>query len=122
MTSGFDWLEVESLDLPIRRHDGEAAESMLELVADEHAVDPLNLHLDEEARLLLAAGLSQLSARERDVLCARFGLHGREPQTLEALAEQLLLTRERVRQIQQEALVKLKRAMAARGVVRDSLL
>ena len=45
-----------------------------------------------------------------------------DPATLETLAEEMGVTRERVRQIQQEALVKLKRAMAARGVVRDSLL
>jgi RNA polymerase nonessential primary-like sigma factor len=52
----------------------------------------------------------------------RFGLDNDDPATLETLAEEMGVTRERVRQIQQEALVKLKRAMAARGVVRDSLL
>jgi RNA polymerase nonessential primary-like sigma factor len=55
------------------------------------------------------------------VLVSRYGLHGREPQTLEALAEALQITRERVRQIQHEALIKLKRRMAQRGVHRDSL-
>jgi RNA polymerase nonessential primary-like sigma factor len=52
---------------------------------------------------------------------ARFGLHGREAQTLEGLALQLRLTRERVRQIQQEALLKLKRRMLRNGVDRDSI-
>ena len=50
----------------------------------------------------------------------RFGLDNDDPATLETLAEEMGVTRERVRQIQQEALIKLKRAMAARGVVRDS--
>jgi RNA polymerase nonessential primary-like sigma factor len=56
------------------------------------------------------------------VVMRRFGLDNDDPATLETLAEEMGVTRERVRQIQQEALVKLKRAMAARGVVRDSLL
>jgi RNA polymerase nonessential primary-like sigma factor len=94
---------------------------MLELVADDHAVDPLGQRLGEEAQVLLESGLAQLNAREREVLAGRFGLHGREPQTLEDLAAQLQLTRERVRQIQQEALAKLKRVMVRRGVDRDSL-
>ena len=116
--------QPSSLDMPTERHGaaGEGGgESMLELVADDHAVDPLGQRLGEEAQVLLESGLAQLAAREREVLAGRFGLHGREPQTLEDLAAQLQLTRERVRQIQQEALIKLKRAMARRGVDRDSL-
>jgi len=109
-----------SLDMPASRSDA-AGESMLEQVADEHAVDPLGQRLGEEAQHLLETGLAQLNAREREVLTGRYGLHGREPQTLEDLAAQLRLTRERVRQIQQEALIKLKRAMARQGVDRDAL-
>ena len=60
--------------------------------------------------------------KQRIVIMRRFGLDNDDPATLETLAEEMGVTRERVRQIQQEALVKLKRAMAARGVVRDSLL
>jgi RNA polymerase nonessential primary-like sigma factor len=110
-----------SLDVPTDRHGSEAGESMLEQVADDHAVDPLGQRLGEEAQLLLESGLAQLNKREREVLSGRYGLHGREPQTLEDLAAQLQLTRERVRQIQQEALLKLKRGMARRGVNRDAL-
>jgi RNA polymerase nonessential primary-like sigma factor len=54
-------------------------------------------------------------------LIGRFGLHRGEPETLEAVAERLEITRERVRQIQQEALTKLKRHMAQRGIHRDSI-
>jgi RNA polymerase nonessential primary-like sigma factor len=63
-----------------------------------------------------------LPDKQRVVVMRRFGLDNDDPATLETLAEEMGVTRERVRQIQQEALVKLKRAMAARGVVRDSLL
>ena len=66
--------------------------------------------------------LTRLPDKQRQVVTRRFGLDNDDPATLETLAEEMGVTRERVRQIQQEALVKLKRAMAARGVVRDSLL
>ncbi len=107
-----------SLDVPL---DLEAGVSMLEQVVDEQAVDPLGRQLSAEAQSLLERSLAELSSREREVLVSRYGLHGREPQTLEILAGQLQLTRERVRQIQQEALIKLKHRMARQGVYRDSL-
>jgi RNA polymerase nonessential primary-like sigma factor len=77
--------------------------------------------LTRELDQLLQHGLDELSEREREVLSGRYGLHDREPETLEVLAERLGLTRERIRQIQQEALLKLKRRMARHGVDRDSI-
>ncbi len=65
--------------------------------------------------------MADLSLRERAVVEVRFGLHGREAQTLESLALQIGLTRERARQIQQEALLKLRRRMARQGVGRDAV-
>lgn len=107
-----------SLDAPL---DAESVESLMDSVVDEHAVDPMGLLLSHEVERLLEQGLAELPQREREVLEGRYGLGDREPQTLEALAERLSLTRERVRQIQQEALVKLKRRMARQGVDRDSV-
>ncbi|MEP7280819.1 MAG: RNA polymerase sigma factor RpoS [Rubrivivax sp.] len=111
--------QPSSLDAPVDR-DG-SAESVLEGVADEQAVDPLGLRLSHELEALLAQGLSTLNEREREVLAGRFGLEDREPETLESLAERLGLTRERIRQIQQESLLKLKRGMARRGIRREAL-
>ena len=71
--------------------------------------------------MLLQHWLDELNEREREVLAGRYGLRDREPETLEVLAERLGLTRERIRQIQQEALVKLKRRRARSGINRDSL-
>jgi RNA polymerase nonessential primary-like sigma factor len=71
---------------------------------------------------LLQTGLSELNDREREVLAGRYGLRDREPETLEVLAERMGLTRERIRQIQQEALLKLKRRMIRQGIDRDSVL
>ena len=52
----------------------------------------------------------------------RFGLHDREPETLEVLSDRLGLTRERVRQIQNEALLKLKRHLQRSGISKEALL
>ncbi|MCU0775513.1 MAG: sigma-70 family RNA polymerase sigma factor [Ideonella sp.] len=110
-----------SLDAPLG-HDGDpAAGTLLDLLADDVASDPLDLALAHEIDHLLADGLGGLSTREQEVLGSRYGLDGREPETLEVVAERLNLTRERVRQIQLEALGKLRQRLERRGVGRDSL-
>ncbi len=111
-----------SLDAPLDRHliDG-GAESLLDSVADDGASDPMSLTLGNEIELLLSHGLDELHEREREVLSGRYGLGDREPETLEVLADRLGLTRERIRQIQQEALLKLRRRMALRGIDRSSV-
>lgn len=111
-----------SLDAPLDRYPGDGpGESVMDLVADDHTIDPCELTLSHELDALLQHGLDELSTREREVLSGRYGLHDREPETLEVLAERLGLTRERIRQIQQESLVKLKRGMARQGIKRDSI-
>jgi RNA polymerase nonessential primary-like sigma factor len=107
-----------SLDAPLERDN---SESMIDMVADEQATDPMGATLTHEVEQLLNTWLGELSDREREVLSGRYGLHDREPETLEVLAERLGLTRERIRQIQQEALLKLKRRMIRHGVDRDSI-
>jgi RNA polymerase nonessential primary-like sigma factor len=111
-----------SLDAPLERGAGDnGSESMLDTVADDGATDPMSLTLSREVEHLLDHGLADLSEREREVLAGRYGLRDREPETLEVLAERLGLTRERIRQIQQEALLKLKRRMIKNGIDRDSI-
>lgn len=107
-----------SLDAPM---GGDGQDTMLDTVVDEQAVDPLGLRLSHESSELLERGLAELNDREREVLAGRYGLHDRDPETLEGLAARLRLTRERVRQIQQEALLKMKRRLARTGVGRDAL-
>ena len=110
-----------SLDAPMDPGADAAGESLLDTVADDGATDPLNLTLVHELERLLEDGLDQLSEREREVLSGRYGLSDREPETLEVLSERLGLTRERIRQIQLEALLKLRRNMQRHGVNRDAL-
>lgn len=110
--------QPSSLDAPL---DGNGSESALDLVADEQALDPPGRRLSHELEQVLAHGLAGLTEREREVLIGRYGLHDSEPETLEGLAARLKLTRERIRQIQQEALLKLRRRMARQGVDREAL-
>lgn len=108
-----------SLDAPL---DLDPGSSLLDLLSDDqsHAPDAEVQHREVEA--LTRVWLSRLSDKHRYVVERRFGLNNLEPATLEQLAEEMLLTRERVRQIQQEALVRLKRYFASNGVGKDSVL
>ncbi len=109
----------KSLDAVVDRSDDE--HTLGEFVADELAVDPTGVTQSREVERLVASWIDTLSQREREVLEGRFGLHHREPETLEVLSDRLGLTRERVRQIQNEALSKLKRQMARNGIDREAL-
>lgn len=112
----------DSLDAPVAAAAGDgSAETALDSVGDDHAVSPDEERQQHEVADLLNGELHALTAREREVLIGRFGLHGGEAETLEDVAAKLDITRERVRQIQQEALGKLKRHMAQRGIHRDSI-
>jgi RNA polymerase nonessential primary-like sigma factor len=113
-----------SLDAPRdpAREGDSGGESLLDSVADEVAIDPLGHALHREVESLLDSELAALNHREREVLTGRYGLHDHESETLEALAQRMGLTRERIRQIQHEALLKLKRHLVRHGVDRDSVL
>ena len=93
-----------SLDEPI----GDSGESsMSEVLADDNAVDPVD-HVDSTRRLeTLAQALETLSDRRRRVLVLRYGLDGGDQRTLDDIANELGLTRERVRQIEVETLGQL---------------
>ena len=90
--------------------------------ADQQTPGPEDTAQAHEVTALLDGWLMTLAERERDIIEARFGLYGRDLETLEALARRLALTRERVRQIQQEALLKLKRRLGNGGVDKSSVL
>jgi len=108
-----------SLDAVVERSEDE--HSLGDFMADEDALDPTGVTQHHEVERLLGHWLEALTYREKEVLEGRFGLHDREPETLEVLSDRLGLTRERVRQIQNEAMVKLKRQMTRSGVGREAL-
>ena len=109
-----------SLDAPFDATDGDHA--LIDTVADAVTQDPTDVTQSHEVERLLALWMNTLSEREREILEGRFGLHEHESETLEVLSERLGLTRERVRQIQNEALLKLKRYLAHHGISRDAVL
>jgi RNA polymerase nonessential primary-like sigma factor len=110
---------ASSLDAPL---DNDPSSNLMDMLPGEPEDGPDARAEHHEMTLLVRDWLTRLPDKQRIVVMRRFGLDNDDPATLETLAEEMGVTRERVRQIQQEALVKLKRAMAARGVVRDSLL
>ena len=110
---------MASLDAPL---DVDAALSVGEAIADEHSRPPEELWLRAEVEAQVSRWLGQLSDKQRWVIERRFGLNGQEVQTLEELADALGLTRERVRQIQLEALQCLRRAIQHQGGSKDALL
>jgi len=110
----------KSLDATMDRTESE--QTLGETVVDELALDPSSATQAHEVERLLEEWLHSLSVREQEVLEGRFGLHDREPETLDVLSHRLGLTRERVRQVQNEALLKLKRYLARRGITREALL
>jgi RNA polymerase nonessential primary-like sigma factor len=107
-----------SLDAPL---DIDPNLSIGESIADEQAISPeLSIH-NGEVESLIREWIAQLTDKQRLVIQYRYGIDDVEVLTLEDLAAQMDLTRERVRQIQLEALAQLRRLIKRRGVSRDVL-
>jgi RNA polymerase nonessential primary-like sigma factor len=102
-----------SLDAQI---DRDAAKSLVELVADESSTTPEEQIYDAELEALVQRWLDALPSKHRFVIIHRYGLRGILPCTLEELADQMGLTRERVRQIQIESLRRLRRMARESGL------
>ncbi|WP_303783869.1 RNA polymerase sigma factor RpoS [Azovibrio restrictus] len=110
---------IASLDTPL---EIDSNQTVGDLIADENSEDPESLLQGHERNRLVAEWLGQLSERQRQVVERRYGLNGYEVATLDAIATDLELTRERVRQIQMEGLDRLRRILKRGGLTRDSLL
>lgn len=109
-----------SLDAALDRAGGD--QTLADALVDEVTLDPSGVTQAHEVARLLEDWLATLSARESEVLEARFGLHQRDTETLEVLSLRLGLTRERVRQVQNEALAKLKVHFKRVGITQQDLL
>lgn len=97
-----------SLDAPIGEDD---ATEFGEMVGDEMAVDPFENLSDKDIHLEVGDLLSKLDERERKIINARFGLDGSDPITLEEVGDKFGVTRERIRQLQNIALNKMRRSL-----------
>lgn len=98
-----------SLDSPIGDDDGS---TLSEVVPDDKSRSPLE-HLQSKSLVGdISSVLDQLEPREAEIMRLRFGLEGLDPHTLEEVGEKIGVTRERVRQLQQQALRELRKSMA----------
>jgi RNA polymerase nonessential primary-like sigma factor len=110
---------MTSLDAPL---DIDPMLSVGESIADENTLPP-DIRLENiEIEHHVHEWLKQLNERQRSVIERRYGLNGLEIHTLEQLAQSLDLTRERVRQIQIEALASLRKILRRSGLSRETLL
>jgi len=109
---------VASVDAPL---DQDPDRSLLDAIADDRTPDPEKMLQDEDLHAQIEAWLNELNEKQREVVERRFGLNGREIATLEQVGADIGVTRERVRQIQVEALRRLRVMLEKRGYSIDSL-
>ncbi len=102
-----------SIDAPLS-HDG--TKSLAEIIPDENNMDPARLIQAYDLEDKLEEWLNKLDKRHREVIMRRYGLCGHKVGTLEQVGLSVGLTRERVRQIQQEALLKLRSLLKSHGI------
>ena len=98
-----------SLDQPIGDDDSTA---FGDLVGDVEAQDPFEMLRDKDLRDEVGDLLGVLDDRERRIINSRFGLDGKKPKTLEEVGVKFRVTRERIRQLQNIALGKLRKALS----------
>lgn len=110
---------VTSVDVPVIK---DTDKSLLDAIPDEQNVDPSVLLQDSDVRENIEEWLNQLNDKQREVVERRFGLNSRDIATLEEVGNELGVTRERVRQIQMEALKRLREILERDGFSLDVLL
>jgi len=110
--------KVTSVDTPVGFDENK---SLLDTIADENSADPAELLTDESLKMQLEQFFDQLTENQQEVIARRFGLRGFEKATLEQVGKEIDLTRERVRQIQVEALKILREHLEQVGLTKEDL-
>ena len=103
---------ITSVDTPYGK---DADKPLVDMLPDEQAQDPADNIQSDGVHANLDHWLSKLNDKQREVVERRFGLHGYENSTLEQVANELGVTRERVRQIQMDALKRLRDILEKEG-------
>jgi RNA polymerase nonessential primary-like sigma factor len=109
---------ISSVDSPV---GFDSDKSLLDTIADTKNTDPAELLQDADLKNSIDYWLDQLPGKQREVIARRFGLRGFEMSTLEEVGKEIGLTRERVRQIQVEALKRLRDLLEKQGLTGESL-
>ncbi|AFL72545.1 RNA polymerase sigma factor RpoS [Thiocystis violascens] len=103
---------ISSVDTPFSK---DADKPLVDMLEDEAASDPADNIQDTDIQTNLEHWLNKLNDKQREVVERRFGLHGYDYSTLESVAQELGVTRERVRQIQMDALKRLRDILEKEG-------
>jgi RNA polymerase nonessential primary-like sigma factor len=109
---------ISSVDTPI---GGDNDKALLDIISDENDHGPEHKTQDDDMKNSIVGWLGELNSKQREVLARRFGLLGYEASTLEDVGREIGLTRERVRQIQVEALRRLRDILSLQNLSIDSL-
>jgi RNA polymerase nonessential primary-like sigma factor len=110
---------IASTDTSIMADSGK---TLLDTIPDNNMQDPTEQLQEEDVHTSIDEWLDQLNDKQREVVERRFGLHGHTVSTLEEVGREIGVTRERVRQIQMDALKRLKKILEAEGFSIDALL
>jgi len=121
--------EVEEVERLLALHDRvtigasvDEERGPLEKLPAGHAAEPPACAQKDIVNALLDHWVLELGEKQREVVERRFGLHGYPRSTLEEIGREIGVTRERVRQIQIDALASLKRTLESHGMSSDALL
>ena len=109
---------VTSVDAPL---DSDPDRSLLDAIADDHTPGPENVFQSEALASQITEWLDELTDKQKEVVERRFGLNGYDVSTLEEVGADIGVTRERVRQIQVEALKRLRVILEKAGYSGDAL-
>ena len=109
---------VTSVDVPAGK---DYEKPLLDSIADEDDHSPADALQKENIKDNITGWVYQLSDKQREVICRRYGLCGHENSTLEKVAQELGVTRERVRQIQMDGLKRLKEILEVGGYSFEAL-
>ena len=109
---------ITSVDTPIGK-DGDRL--LLDAIPDDNNTDPSALLQSEDLHNVIENWLDRLTEKQREVVERRFGLNGHDKSTLEEVGASIGVTRERVRQIQMDALRRLRQILEAEGLSEEAL-
>jgi RNA polymerase nonessential primary-like sigma factor len=109
---------VASVDVPLAQDSDQV---LLDTIADHNALNPSQILQNDDLSDSIDHWLDELSDKQREVVVRRFGLRGHEAATLEEVGREIGLTRERVRQIQVEALKSLRGMFESNGLSASAL-
>ncbi|MEE8119518.1 MAG: sigma-70 family RNA polymerase sigma factor, partial [Gammaproteobacteria bacterium] len=109
---------IASVDTPIGK-DGDRL--LLDAIPDDNNSDPSHLLQSEDMNAVVENWMLKLNDKQREVVERRFGLNGHEKSTLEEVGNEIGVTRERVRQIQMDALKRLRQILESEGLSEEAL-